>query len=373
MIPMSIFRMWFLGSFGLALLGGGGYLLYDWYYYDRERQQLYWAIGLLVFALTPQLSIRPFVGGLSMSKESPLPQPQAKIVRGYHTTLQAYVYPTQFGPVYILTHGWSFNHTVWNDVLPHLLDKGEVITWDLRGLGASDPAPDNDYSLEAMAHDLASIIRLAGERPVILVGHSIGGMITQVLCRVHPELLGNPVTGLVLVDTSYTNPVKTAWGATLWKTLQKPVLEPLLHLTIWISPLVRLSNLSSYWNGNTHWTARFTSFAGKQSWRQLDKACWLSATASPAVVARGMFGMLHFDEQATLPTIPIPVTALAGINDRITLAEANQHIATSVPRGHFVSLDPGGHLSLLEQARPLAATIASSQTAATKSSLAKSA
>lgn len=376
MLPFSILRMWFLGLFGLAALGVGGYLLYDYYYDNGDRREMYWGYGLLAYALLPQLSVRPFLGGLTFGSTDPEPAvapPQEHFVRGPHVKIQAYVYPNDQGPVYLLTHGWSLNHTIWNDILPSLLSRGEVITWDLRGLGRSDRPSDNDYSLEAMANDLAAVLQLAANRPVVLVGHSIGGMIAQTFCRLHSDQLGSRVTGLVLVDTSYTNPVRTAWGASLWQALQKPVLEPLLHLTIWLSPLVWLSNLSSYWNGSTHWTTRFTSFAGKQTWRQLDKACRLSAWASPAVMARGMFGMLHFDEQATHPAITIPVTVVSAMNDILTLPEANQHIVTSVPLGQFVPLDPGGHMSLLENAQPVAAAILTAKTASTKPNLAKTA
>jgi pimeloyl-ACP methyl ester carboxylesterase len=52
-----------------------------------------------------------------------------------------------------------------------------------------------------------------GSRPVILAGHSIGGMTLRTFCRLFPELLGPKVAGLVLINTTYTMPLNTSWRA----------------------------------------------------------------------------------------------------------------------------------------------------------------
>jgi pimeloyl-ACP methyl ester carboxylesterase len=355
MLPFSVLRIWLSGFIALGVIGVGGYLFYDWYYYDREREQLYWAIGLTAFAFGGQWLLRPFFGGLSASSGPQLPSAISRRIAGHKgTELHLNVYPAKRGPVFLLTHGWSLNHSVWQYVVPVLLSRGEVAVWDLRGLGKSDKASDNDYSIEAMAHDLAAVVKHFNDRPIVLVGHSIGGMISQTFCRLHPGMLGKAVTEMVLVETTYTNPLKTARFASVWSALQKPVIEPLLHLTVWFSPLVRLMNLASYLNGNMHTTTRFTSFSGRQTWRQLDLACRLSSFASPAVVARGMLAMLLFDERATLSSIPIPTTVIGGKNDRLTTIEANQTLAGQIPGGRFLPLEPAGHLSLLERSEAVA-------------------
>ncbi|HEX2212505.1 MAG TPA: hypothetical protein VHH12_03420, partial [Mycobacterium sp.] len=110
-----------------------------------------------------------------------------------------------------------------------------------------------------------------------------------------PESLGRRVAGLVLVHTTYTNPVRTTRWAGLLTALQKPVIEPLLHLTIWLSPLVWLMNWLSYLNGSAHRSTRTQSFGGTETWGQLDFAARYMPHASPAVLARGMFGMLAYD------------------------------------------------------------------------------
>jgi hypothetical protein len=63
-------------------------------------------------------------------------------------------------------------------------------------------------------------------------------MITLTFCRLFPEALRAKVKAIVLVQTTYTNPVRTTKMAGFLTALERPVIVPLLHLTIWLSPLV---------------------------------------------------------------------------------------------------------------------------------------
>ena len=219
------------------------------------------------------------------------------------------------GPTIVLTHGWGANATEWYYLKKQLGDRFRLIAWDLPGLGLSKRPDNNDYSLDKMARDLDAVVALAGNTPVVLLGHSIGGMISLTYCRLFPESLGRKVSGLVLVHTTPTNPVRTTRNAGLYTALQKPVIEPLLHLTIWLSPLVWAMNWMSYLNGSAHRSTAKESFAGTETRGQLDFAARFMPHASPAVLARGMFGMLAYDASATLKTIDVPVLVVPGDRD----------------------------------------------------------
>jgi pimeloyl-ACP methyl ester carboxylesterase len=68
----------------------------------------------------------------------------------------------------------------------------------LRGHGESTPAKDGDYSLDAFAGDIAALIEHLGVAPAVVVGHSLGGVITTKLAASRPEL----VAAAVLVDVA---------------------------------------------------------------------------------------------------------------------------------------------------------------------------
>ncbi len=345
--PTGIVFAWLLWLLSVVLLGGGLYLIWAWY------------VGVLV-------GTAYLVGGVAMTLLTFFGRPlvllfvrpgrdeprairadAAEITRPDGSMLHVETCGPVDVPPLVLTHGWGTNSTVWYYVKRHLAGRFRLVLWDLPGLGESRGPADNDYRLEKMAADLEAVVARV-ERPAVLVGHSIGGMILLTFCRLFPQHLGTRVVGLVLVDTTYTNPLATTTASGLLRALQKPVVEPLLHLTIWIAPLVWLMNWLSYLNGAGHLASKLTGFAGHETRGQLDFATLFTPTASPAVQARGALAMLRYDATTTLPTIPVPVLVLAGHLDRMTIPEAARYIRDHVPAGQYVELRPGGHMSILE-------------------------
>ena len=125
-----------------------------------------------------------------------------------------------------------------------------MIDWDQPGLGKSTRPSNSAWSLENLARDLEAVLSVSDGRPAVLVGHSFGGMILLTFCRLFPEALGRRVCGLVLAHTTYTNPVKTTTWTRCYTAMQKPVMEPLCHLTIWLAALVRPLCVLSYLDGS---------------------------------------------------------------------------------------------------------------------------
>jgi pimeloyl-ACP methyl ester carboxylesterase len=118
----------------------------------------------------------------------------------------------------------------------------------LPGVGLSTKALNNDYSIERFATDLHAVVQWSGASRIVMVGHSIGGMILQTYARLFPK---EPVVaGLALVHTTYTNPIRTTKNGTIYSAIEKPVIVPLLHLTVVLSPIVWLMNVLSYLNGS---------------------------------------------------------------------------------------------------------------------------
>ncbi len=248
----------------------------------------------------------------------------------------------------ILTLGWGMNSTEWYYARESLAKRFRLIVWDLPGLGKSPKPPNNDYRLETLARDLAAVVKIAGPKPAVLMGHSTGGMITLTFCRLFADSLGTTVASLVLVHTTYTNPVKTTTLSNLFSALQKPLLEPLMYVTIALSPVLWLLNWLSYLNGTMHLSTELQGFSGRETSGQLDFASRFMPLASPAVMARGMLAMFRFDETKTLETIEIPVLVVAGDRDPVLLAEASEFIDRSVKSAKLVTLSPAKHMGHME-------------------------
>ena len=105
-------------------------------------------------------------------------------------------------PALVFLHNWGGSARTWQRVIDRL---GRQVRWvaiDQRGWGDSI-ATDARYDLAAMAHDVESVIRALDLRRYVLVGHSMGGKVAQIVATRRPPGLA----GLVLVAPAPTTPM----------------------------------------------------------------------------------------------------------------------------------------------------------------------
>ena len=377
MIPSSIFRIWFLGLFSWILLGAGIYVGHKWYErawsYDFDHQRSYFdphigynhetlllfiAVALLLWVFAGGLVVRGILG-VFLKTQSPgrrAAQPKhsregatvSRLGRPDGSELRVESYGNADATPIILTHGWGANSTEWNYLKEELVNDFRLIVWDLPGLGRSTRPTNRDYSMENLSSHLEAVLGLVGDRSAILLGHSIGGMITLTFCRLFHQALGKRVKGIALVQTTYTNPVRTTNMAGLLTALERPIIVPLLHLTIWLSPLLWLSNLMSYLNGSALLSTKSSGFAGTETWEELDFVARFQLQASPAVMARGMLGMLDYDATATLKAINVPALVVVGDRDSVCKPEAGERMQRDIPGAQLARLAPAKHMGLIE-------------------------
>jgi pimeloyl-ACP methyl ester carboxylesterase len=101
-------------------------------------------------------------------------------------------------PAFVFVHGWCCNRSFFAPQYEHFGRDHRAISVDLRGHGESGAAKDGDYSIEAFARDIAALIEALDLAPAVVVGHSLGGVITTQLAASRPEL----VAAAVLVDVA---------------------------------------------------------------------------------------------------------------------------------------------------------------------------
>ena len=99
----------------------------------------------------------------------------------------------------VFVHGYTGNSRNWALTVPALREDFRTISVDLRGHGLSGrPSSEDEYALELMASDVYELLKALDISECVLVGHSMGGMVSQLLVLEHPEV----VRALVLVDTA---------------------------------------------------------------------------------------------------------------------------------------------------------------------------
>jgi pimeloyl-ACP methyl ester carboxylesterase len=334
------------------------YLLWTWYQGDvvqrpdatfevhRENWRLWGGGCLLVWSFlgrwpTILLLARPDTDPIKKRSE------EGVVITGAEgEALQLYFHGPAGAPTLLLTHGWSLDHSVWQYAVRDLAKEFRVVTWDLPGLGRSTA---NNVSLSNMAANLQVILGQL-QQPVLLVGHSIGGMAIQTLLRDHPDVQRQAVAGIALVNTTYTNPLRTIILSPLLRMLRWPLIEPMMWLQIILKPLAWVMSWQSYMSGSMHITARM-GYGASVTRSQLEHTAWLMTTNSPSVQARGDLAMFRWDATKALAGISVPTLVLSGEADIVTKPSASRHIAQVVPGALLKTFDHVNHMGFLEKSQ----------------------
>lgn len=123
-------------------------------------------------------------------------------------TLHATVNGRDDAPVtVVMAHGWTLAQAAWDDVAELLTPQvaaGElrVVRYDQRGHGRSTWG-EAEVSIDRLGEDLRVVLdHLVPSGPVVLAGHSMGGMTIMALAAARPELFGDRVRGVALVSTA---------------------------------------------------------------------------------------------------------------------------------------------------------------------------
>jgi pimeloyl-ACP methyl ester carboxylesterase len=105
-------------------------------------------------------------------------------------------------PPILLVHGWCCDHTYFAPQFEHFASQGHrVVAVDLRGHGRSDK-PQQHYTMQLFADDLAwTCQRIGVEKPVV-VGHSMGGIVAFDLAARYPDM----PSAVVMLDAAVVLP-----------------------------------------------------------------------------------------------------------------------------------------------------------------------
>jgi pimeloyl-ACP methyl ester carboxylesterase len=101
----------------------------------------------------------------------------------------------QEGPVLVFVHGWSCDASYWKEQVEYFKDKYHMVLIDLAGHGRSGSEREN-YTLKAFAQDVKAVVESIGAQKVVLIGHSMGALVSAEAARLMPD----KSVGLVAVD-----------------------------------------------------------------------------------------------------------------------------------------------------------------------------
>lgn len=106
------------------------------------------------------------------------------------------------GATFLFLHYWGGSTRTWADVIAGLETSARCVALDARGWGRSE-ALDGRYDLDAMADDVEDVAAALGLGLYVLVGHSMGGKVAQIVAA----RVVSRVAGLVLVAPAPPGPM----------------------------------------------------------------------------------------------------------------------------------------------------------------------
>ena len=155
-----------------------------------------------------------FVAVVVVACGSPAGSPSANTIEGRSDVggHELWISCTGSGsPTVVFDAGLGNGAAAWSLVRPAVAETTRACAYDRAGIGQSPPRSDRHaVSVGVMADELIRLLDAARiEGPVVLVGHSYGGMIVRLVAGRHPDL----VVGLVLVDAASEHELEGEWLA----------------------------------------------------------------------------------------------------------------------------------------------------------------
>ncbi len=259
-------------------------------------------------------------------------------------------------PSVVLLHGWTQDLTCWDRVVQTMLaarPDARVLRYDQRGHGRSAPARPGTANLETLADDLAELLaERAPEGPIVLAGHSMGGMTIMAAGERHPDLMAR-VEGIALVSTSCGG----LSGVTLG--LPSSVAGALLRVRPRPDGRIAGSTRRSTSTRALAWRPVLRQVFGKQPRRvDLTDAARQAARADPGSLVACFDSMLAHDRAAALPALAErPCVITVGTRDLLTPVSHAAALAEALPSARFVRFPGAGHMLPVERDGEVAAEI----------------
>ncbi|HYI46396.1 MAG TPA: alpha/beta hydrolase [Actinomycetota bacterium] len=251
------------------------------------------------------------------------------------------------GAVFI--HGSVLRSDVWHYQLAGMGDH-RLVFYDLRGHGLSHPKGSSGYSVTTLADDLAAVIEDSGLEEVVIVGHSVGGMIALQLCHLNRKLLGSKIRGLVLTNTTHRPAYETLVGGAGVAKVERLVRRPLDMLGSQHHQIERLRRILKP-SDSVFLAVAFAAFGPHASAKQIDFTYDMLTETPTDVIFDLIKAYRDFDVTDHLGDITVPALVIAGTHDRLTVSEASEHLVQHLPKAELQLLHGCGHMTMLERYR----------------------
>ncbi|MEA2433493.1 MAG: hypothetical protein QOG54_950 [Actinomycetota bacterium] len=249
----------------------------------------------------------------------------------------------------VFMHGSALRTDVWHYQM-RAFEGRRLIFFDLRGHGLSQPKGDADYTISALADDLEAVIDSSGIDEVVIVGHSIGGMVALNYAIAHRDQLGSRVKGLVLTNTTHRPAYETTVGGAALSRLERVARNPLDAIGNYHESVERLRRIIKP-TDQVFLAVSVAAFGPRASAKQVDFTYDMLAETPSDVIFDLFRSYRDFDVTDALEDVTVPALVITGTHDRLTVSKASDFLAEHLPKAELKVLQRSGHMTMLERHR----------------------
>jgi pimeloyl-ACP methyl ester carboxylesterase len=251
----------------------------------------------------------------------------------------------------VFVHGFTLSMDCWHFQRRDLGDVGRCVFYDQRSHGSSGRGPREHSTIDQLGRDLFAVLQaVAPAGPLLLVGHSMGGMTILALADQHPELFADRVVGVALIGTAAGAFAETVFGipGVVGRAL-RPVAPGVIRAANRRAALIE--------QGRRAGSDVVFMFTRRLAYGDADVAPSLVAfmermiAATPIEVMTEFFDtFLSHDKLKALQLLrTTPTLVLCGDRDRITPVHNSLVMADALPDAESVIVPGAGHMVMLER------------------------
>lgn len=226
-----------------------------------------------------------------------------------------------------------------------------LVFYDQRGHGASGRGRPESSTIEQLARDLEAVLRArVPSGPVVLVGHSMGGMTIMGLAALRPDLFGSTVVAAALISTSSGQLADLTFGLPELLTRVRTAVIPVAAWTMRRRPAFaeRTRKVAAELVSAV---TRSLSFASPDVDPALVRYVDSMIAGTPVdVIAEFYPALAGLDETGSLePLRRVPTLILTGDEDKMIPVAHSELLLERVPEAEYVVVPGAGHMVLLEK------------------------
>jgi pimeloyl-ACP methyl ester carboxylesterase len=251
----------------------------------------------------------------------------------------------------VFVHGFTLSMDCWHFQRRDLGDTGRCVFYDQRSHGSSGRSPREHATIDQLGRDLHRVLQaVAPTGPVVLVGHSMGGMTVLALADQYPELFGDRVAAVALLGTAAGAFAETVFGIPgLVGRALRPVAPGVVRAASRRAALLEQGRRAG--SDIAFMLTRKLSYGDADVPPSLVAFMERMVAATPVEVMTEFFDtFLSHDKLKALQVLGgLPTLILCGDNDKVTPMRNSHVMAEALPDAELLVVPGAGHMVMLER------------------------